>query len=399
MPDNANHGSVNQQSRPFLSLCMIVKNEGQNLARCLASAEPYVDEIVVVDTGSQDDTLEIAAQFGARLDYFEWCDDFAAARNYSLSRVTGEWILHLDADEELIVEDSDFRQQLLSQPEVLAFAVTRNDVNVPEEAFLGGFHVRLFRNLPGFQYVNRYHEQLKYEGDRADAPPLVYNYLQGARILHYGNSDEEALRQKTLTRDIPILEAIRQQEGLSFWLLDCLARNYIRTDQLDKAQECYEEAFDRLLPCLMSGEKPEGFYWVPTLMHFMATQALDRNDFETARMLCQRGLEWCPDHLPLNYLAGHMLLELGFPLGAVAYFEKCLNLAQTTSFYSSEPFERTLLNLDPANGLGLAYLQMNQPEAAIAAFELALSFDPNCAIAQQHLENLKQAPKYESQCS
>ncbi len=382
-----------QPSKPFLSLCMIVKNEGKNLARCLASAQPYVDEIVVVDTGSEDNTLAIAAQFDAKLDYFEWCDDFAAARNYSLARVTGEWILHLDADEELIVEDPDFRQQLLSQPEVLAFAVTRNDVNVPEDAFLGGFHVRLFRNLPGFQYVNRYHEQLKYEGDRAAAPPLIYKYLQGARILHYGNSDEEALRQKTLTRDIPILEAIRQQEGLSFWLLDCLARNYLRTDQPEKAQECYTEAFDRLLPDLMSGEKPEGFYWVPTLMHFMATQALDRNDIETARLLCQRGLEWCPNHLPLNYLTGYLLLELGFPLGAVVYFEKCLNLAQTTSFYSSEPFERTLLNVDPANGLGFAHLQMNQPEAAIAAFELALSFDPNCAITQRNLENLRQARK------
>ncbi len=69
------------QSKPFLSLCMIVKNEGKNLERCLKSAKPYVDEIVIVDTGSQDNTLEIAAQYGAKLDYFEWCDDFAAARN------------------------------------------------------------------------------------------------------------------------------------------------------------------------------------------------------------------------------------------------------------------------------------------------------------------------------
>ncbi len=364
---------------------MIVKNEEKNLARCLASAHPYVDEIVVVDTGSQDSTLEIAAQFGATIDHFDWCDDFAAARNYSLTKVSGEWILHLDADEELVVEDPDFRQQLLSQPEVLAFAVTRNDINVPEAAFLGGFHARVFRNLPGFRYINRYHEQLKYEGDRA----VVYNYLQGAKILHYGNSDEAALRQKTLTRDIPILEAIREQEGLSFWLLDCLARNYLRTDQFDKAQERYEEAFDRLLPNLMSGEKPAGFYWVTTLMHFMAMQSLDRGDVETARMLCQRGLEWCPNHLPFNYLAGHLLLDLGFPLGAIAYFEKCLNLAQTNGFYSNEPFERSLLNVDPACGLGLAYSQLNLPEQAISAFELALSFDPNCAIAQQTLDELK----------
>ncbi|UBF27717.1 glycosyltransferase [Kovacikia minuta CCNUW1] len=378
-------GQLNASPQTFVSLCMIVKNEGKHLARCLASAQPYVDEIVIIDTGSQDNTLEIAAQFGAKVDFFKWCDDFAAARNYSLSKVSGEWVLHLDADEELIVEDLDFHQQLLAQPDVLIHAVTRTDINVPEAAFLGGFHARVFRNLPGFRYVNRYHEQLQYQGDR----PLVYNHLEGVKILHYGNSDEAALREKTLTRDIPILESIHQQEGLSFWLLDCLARNYLRTDQFDKAQNCYQEAFDRLLPHLIGGEKPDGFYWVPTLMHFMAAQALERNDFETARLLCQRGLEWCPTHLPLTYMAGSMLLELGFPLGAIAYFEQCLHLAQTSHFYSREPFVPTLLNLDPACGIGLAQMELKNWELATAAFERALSFDPNCEIAQQNLETIK----------
>jgi glycosyltransferase involved in cell wall biosynthesis len=371
--------------KPFISLCMIVKNEGKNLDRCLASAQPYVDEIVIVDTGSQDNTLEIATQYGARLDYFEWCDDFSAARNYALTKVSGRWILHLDADEELVVEDANFRQQIFSQPDVLVYALTRNDINVPESAFLGGFHARVFRNLPGFRYVNRYHEQLQYQGDR----PIVHQHLQGARILHYGNSDEASLREKTLTRDIPILESIHQQDGLSFWLLDCLARNYLRTDQFDKAQDCYQEAFDRLLPHLMSGEKPEGFYWIPTLMHFMAEQALDRNDFETARLLCHRGLEWCPNHLPLNYLAGYMLLDLGFPLGAIAYFEQCLHLAQTNRFHNSEPFQSTLLNVDPACSLGCAQMKLGNWEQAIVAFELALSFDANCPIAQQNLEAIR----------
>ncbi len=380
--------STNQEfpDKPFISLCMIVKNEEKNLARCLASAQPHVDEIVIVDTGSQDNTLAIAEQYGAKIDHFKWCDDFAAARNYSLTKVSGEWILHLDADEEMVVDNPGFRQQLLSKPEVLIYAVDRTDVNVPGDAFLGGFHARLFRNLTGFRYVNRYHEQLQYQGDR----PIAYSHLQGVKILHYGNSDDVALREKTLTRDIPILEAIRQQEGLSFWLLDCLARNYLRTNQLDNAQECYEEAFDRLLPHLMSGEKPEGFYWVPTLMHFMAGQALDRQDFETARLLCQYGLAWCPNHLPLNYLAGHMLMDLGFPLGAIAYFERCLQLAQTNSFYSSEPFEQTLLTIDPACSIGCAQMELGDWKQAVSAFELALSFDPNCKMAQQNLEKIRE---------
>lgn len=373
-------------AQPFLSLCMIVKNESKNLARCLASAQPYVDEIVVVDTGSDDDTVDIAAQYGAKLDHFDWCDDFSAARNYSLTKVSGEWILHLDADEELVVENPDFCQQLRSQPEVLGYAVTRIDLNVPQDDILGGFHARLFRNIPGFGYQNRYHEQLQYHGDRS----LVFDQLDGVKILHYGNCDEATVRQKALTRDIPILEQIRQDNDSSFWLLDCLARNYLRTEQLDKAHECYTEAFDRLLPHLLSGEKPEDFYWLPTLMHFLAGQSLDQEDFETARLLCQRGLEWCPNHLPLNYLAGEMLMNLGFPVGAIAYFEQCFQLAQSNGFYSSEPFERTLLNVDPICAIGCAYMELKNWQQAIAAFELALSIDANCTIAQENLAKLRQ---------
>jgi glycosyltransferase involved in cell wall biosynthesis len=99
-------------SKPLISLCMIVKDEAQRLPRCLASAKPYVDETVVVDTGSQDETISIAKEYGAKVSSFQWCDDFAAARNYSLSLATGQWILLLDADEELVVEDQNFRQYL-----------------------------------------------------------------------------------------------------------------------------------------------------------------------------------------------------------------------------------------------------------------------------------------------
>ena len=76
-----------------LSLCMIVKNEEEVLARCLESARPLVEEIVIVDTGSTDRTKEIAAQFTDRIFSFEWTDDFSAARNFSFSKAHGDYIL------------------------------------------------------------------------------------------------------------------------------------------------------------------------------------------------------------------------------------------------------------------------------------------------------------------
>ncbi len=93
------------KSKGTLSLCMIVKNEEENIGKCLASVKPVVDEMIVVDTGSTDRTIDIATAFGAQVYNFEWTDNFAEARNFSLSKATGDWILILDADEVISSQD------------------------------------------------------------------------------------------------------------------------------------------------------------------------------------------------------------------------------------------------------------------------------------------------------
>ncbi len=95
--------------RMRVSLCMIARNEALTLAKCLTSIADLVDEIIVVDTGSDDDTCAVASQFGATVHEFAWVDDFAAARNESLRHATGDWVLWLDGDEHL---DADNRVRL-----------------------------------------------------------------------------------------------------------------------------------------------------------------------------------------------------------------------------------------------------------------------------------------------
>ncbi|WOJ91865.1 glycosyltransferase [Congregibacter variabilis] len=98
-----------------LSLCMIVKDEAFFIEECLAAAAPYVDEIVVVDTGSSDGTRDIAARYADKILDFQWVDDFSAARNSGLAAATGEWILVLDADERIAPEDfPKLREAMLS---------------------------------------------------------------------------------------------------------------------------------------------------------------------------------------------------------------------------------------------------------------------------------------------
>jgi len=372
-------------TKPVLSLCMIVKNERQNLPRCLASVKPYVDEMIVVDTGSEDGTPEIAAEYGAKVSYFEWCDDFAAARNYAISQATGDWILMPDADEEMIIESEYFLAQLTLQEDVIVYSIALNEANnlLTTSAYL----IRLFRNLPGIKYVGRFHEKLKYQNQCIRGNQI--RHLEGVRLLHYGYSEEQLL-QKNLSRNIPILERTRQEEGLSLMLLYCLAGMYADTQQAEKAEECYAEAFDKLLPSLISGTAPNELGFVPSLMFTLGTQSLQQADYETARLLSQRGLEWYPNFPPLSYLAGATIRALGFPLGAVVYFENCIRLGREGNYHRGEPFEVSYMSTYPGYDLGCIYIDLERPQEALAAFELALSFDANFTAAQEKANIIRQ---------
>ncbi|MHB8146865.1 MAG: glycosyltransferase family 2 protein, partial [Vulcanimicrobiaceae bacterium] len=103
LPFGLPHPPAGYEQKPEgISLCMIVKNEERFLAQCLRSVADAVDEIIVVDTGSTDGTIEIAKSFGATVIERDWRNDFSWARNESIKPATRRWILFLDADEELV---------------------------------------------------------------------------------------------------------------------------------------------------------------------------------------------------------------------------------------------------------------------------------------------------------
>ncbi len=112
-----------------ISLCMIVKDEMKGLGACLQCAKKIADEIIVVDTGSTDRTRDIARAFGSRLFEYQWHNDFAAARNFSLEKASGDWVLILDADEIIAAEDHASIRTMLNQSgrQKVAFKIeTRN---------------------------------------------------------------------------------------------------------------------------------------------------------------------------------------------------------------------------------------------------------------------------------
>lgn len=144
----------------MLSLCLIVKNEQQVLDRCLASARDAVDEIVVVDTGSTDDTVEIARDHGATVLRHDFADlDFAAARNRSLDAATGDFALVLDADETLRPESAGLIRLLARQGGDVGYVVNRHNRRAGERTTVD-HAVRLFARRPGFRYRHRVHETI-----------------------------------------------------------------------------------------------------------------------------------------------------------------------------------------------------------------------------------------------
>ena len=142
----------------MLSLSMIVRNEEARLANCLASVEGFVDEMVVVDTGSVDGTYTIAEQAGARVEQMDWPGDFAPARNHALKFLKGDWVLVLDADEQLRPEVIPSLKALMAQPDVLVINLLRYEIGAAMAPYSSVS--RLFRRHPSIQWSRPYHSMI-----------------------------------------------------------------------------------------------------------------------------------------------------------------------------------------------------------------------------------------------
>jgi glycosyltransferase involved in cell wall biosynthesis len=178
-----------------VSLCMIVRNEEANLAKCLTPVAKLFDEIVIVDTGSQDRTREVAAKFTANIHEFEWCDDFSAARNESLRHASGDCIFWLDADDRVsatnVAKLQTLLQSLDNRRRIFMMETVLPSPDACLEATLVA-HPRLFPRHPDLWWRGRVHEQLR-SGEIADGYETVASDVQ---IEHVGYVDAALCHRK-----------------------------------------------------------------------------------------------------------------------------------------------------------------------------------------------------------
>jgi glycosyltransferase involved in cell wall biosynthesis len=194
---------VTEGKRPSVSLLMIVRNEERQLDDCLRNVASLFDEIVIVDTGSQDDTRRIAGRFTPFVYDFPWCDDFSAARNEALRRSHGDWLFWLDADDRIEGENIERLRRLLASLEDERRVYLMNTACSSQFACEGQSlitHPRLFRRHPEIAWQGRVHEQL-----RPEPSTLGYKFASSdVLIQHLGYADGPALKRK-LNRDLRLL--------------------------------------------------------------------------------------------------------------------------------------------------------------------------------------------------
>ncbi|MEY3543878.1 MAG: hypothetical protein RLZZ247_35 [Cyanobacteriota bacterium] len=142
----------------MLSLSMIVRDEAAQIEDCLRSVQGFVDEMVVVDTGSTDNTVALAQALGARVEQIEWPGDFAPARNQALQWVSGDWVLVLDADERLRPEAMAPLRALMAQPDVLLINLLRHERGAVQSPYSNVS--RLFRRHPAIRWSRAYHSMV-----------------------------------------------------------------------------------------------------------------------------------------------------------------------------------------------------------------------------------------------
>jgi glycosyltransferase involved in cell wall biosynthesis len=313
---------------PKLSLCMIAKDEADQIGRCLTSVKEAVDEMIVVDTGSTDATAAIAAQLGARVADFPWDDHFGAARNFSLELATGDWILVLDADEALEPAGRERLRRIIHNDEPVEgyFCKLLNYVSVSDWTEVNpGMVFRLFRNKPEYRFQGAIHEQIinVIAGGNPQAKLAVREDLQ---ILHYGYLKDAAWLKAKRQKYLSLVE-----RALASAPEDRLLR-YEYGEELFHAGR-YQEALTELARA-GDGLDPQ-VHFMPKLLRMLILSYLALQQYDAALQLVHRSIGLLPLYADLYHLGGVIYREKqDFPQ-AVAYFKKALAQPEQPAFYAS----------------------------------------------------------------
>ena len=337
-----------------ISLCVITKNEQNNIARCIGSIKKCVSEIIVVDTGSMDETVDIAENLGARVFSYQWADDFAAARNFALDQTTGDWIVFLDADEYFEPDKSINLHTVVKKVHgnrkidavcILMKHTERLDGPVIAHTQI----VRLFRRSRAIRYQGRIHEAIFKHGS---SPVVVYVPESTLAIRHTGYS-QTTLPEKA-RRNLPLLE----QEVVDHHI-NCLTYYYLSQSHILLRQ--YEQAARFALKSLENNEEilASTVHHKPYLFYIKSMIFLSEyQNAEVAKMV-KEALRKYPDQPEILHCIGVYHLKLGHYSKALDFLKQAL--VANKNFHSTLDNEFPKVIGQVHEEIALLYDKMNKP--------------------------------------
>ncbi|MBC8014609.1 MAG: glycosyltransferase [Sporomusaceae bacterium] len=292
----------------MISLAMIVRDEEANLAECLGSIKDEVDEIVIVDTGSTDQTSTIASHFTSKIYHFPWKGDFSAARNFAVSQCSGQWILSLDADERLDSGQGSIRQLISNSPEFDVFGLPLLTSSTTEyEKFTV---IRLFRNTAEYRFVGRIHEQVIICNESVvgigHAPVICHKFVTHKQ------------RNKKRWRNLKLLEQELRRDPDNYYLKYYIGVEWLGLGRYEKALPYFQAAVARISVKQRMFRGPSIRYVVDCL------KFLGRSD--EALEICQKECELNPDFTDVFFEAGAILEGQGRYKEGIDYFHKAIQL-------------------------------------------------------------------------
>jgi len=304
-----------------ISLCMIVRDEEAQLRRCLDSAAGCVDEVVVLDTGSADRTVEVAAGCGARVIRTSWRDDFALARNLCLGEATGQWILVLDADEELPAGAAGLLRELAAgEPEAWTCVV---EIPAEEGTTVRQPALRLFRNRKAYRFEGLVYEQVRPAILRSCSSDAIRDcHLV---IRHHGYPGGRRADGKT-RRNIRLLESALSANPFDPFLNYNLGVNQMAAGEEEAARTRFEIALLAV----------DGRSWFSPGLYLDYTRCLfELGDFTGCLKLLEEGLGHFPDYPDLHFHKGRLYEELGLWREAEACFTTCTGYQSVPAGYTT----------------------------------------------------------------
>ncbi|KXG78803.1 putative glycosyltransferase EpsE [Fervidicola ferrireducens] len=301
-----------------LSLCLITKDEEKNIARCINSVKDIVDEIVVVDTGSKDSTVEIAQSLGAKVIHAKWEDDYSKARNIAIENATSDWILFLDADEEIKKEDVGKIRPLLNDDTVEAYMfkiVNYGGASVSSGLTEIHYNFRLFRNNGKLKYVYPIHENLRnIEENRV---PVFKN--ADVTILHYGYLSETRIEKNKTERYINMLLKYLMKHPNDKFQHGNLGVEYFNARD-------YKKALKHLL--IATKGMNVNSYSAPRLLRYLIQTYTALKDYETALKLINDAKAYYIDIPDFKFLEGMLYVEQKRYKKAIEMFKECIAMGE-----------------------------------------------------------------------